>query len=168
MMRIPELWTFPEEQRGANRPRTRCVQTEIAPTLHEAEHTHSAHPASAYGDHSEIERWKYRLAKACRKNYTLQNPDSCGSCVFRGFGGVFHPGGSCNFKREAVRTNTGGPQRSIQGGLALSARSGTWSREKLESRGRHSLGSARLRLAFRRNQNLAGFTAASVTAGLNA
>jgi mannose-6-phosphate isomerase class I len=28
-----------------------------------------------------------RLAKACRKNYTLQNPDSWGSPVFRGFGG---------------------------------------------------------------------------------
>jgi glycerol-1-phosphate dehydrogenase [NAD(P)+] len=27
------------------------------------------------------------LAKACRKNYTLQNPDFCGSLVFRGFGG---------------------------------------------------------------------------------
>jgi hypothetical protein len=27
------------------------------------------------------------LAIACRKNYTLQNPDFCGSLVFRGFGG---------------------------------------------------------------------------------
>jgi hypothetical protein len=27
------------------------------------------------------------LAKACRKNYTLQNPDFCGSLIFRGFGG---------------------------------------------------------------------------------
>jgi hypothetical protein len=107
------------------------------------------------------------LAKACRKNYTLQNPDSRGSPVFRGFGGSFHPGGPCNFNRGAVRTNTGGPQRSMQGGPVSSARSDTWSREKLESRGRHSLGSARLRLASRCNQNLAGLTAGSVTAGLN-
>jgi CRP/FNR family transcriptional regulator, cyclic AMP receptor protein len=28
-----------------------------------------------------------KLAKACRKNYTLQNPDFCRSLVFRGFGG---------------------------------------------------------------------------------
>jgi uncharacterized protein (AIM24 family) len=28
-----------------------------------------------------------KLAKACRKNYTLQNPDSCRSPGFRGFRG---------------------------------------------------------------------------------
>jgi hypothetical protein len=32
-------------------------------------------------------RTQFHLAIACRKNYTLQNPDFCGSPDFRGFGG---------------------------------------------------------------------------------
>ena len=49
------------------------------------------------------------LAKACRKNYTLQNPGFLQESDFRGFGGKFPPlgaaggpGGPCNFNRGAA------------------------------------------------------------------
>jgi hypothetical protein len=58
------------------------------------------------------------LAKACRKNYTLQNPGSCGSPGFRGVRRVVYRslggrrrqlGGPCNFNRGPVRTQHRGP-----------------------------------------------------------
>jgi hypothetical protein len=45
------------------------------------------------------------LAKACRKNYTLQSPDSCGAPIFAGSEGsspLWGPAGPCNFNRGAA------------------------------------------------------------------